>query len=83
MDIYHLSNTKTDVKKAISAFPEKCRVKGIIPAEIDLNKVIKRKAEYKANLRTNLEYLIPATMKATFADARKTSLELLKKAMGK
>lgn len=80
-DIYHLSKTKTDVQKAIGAFPEKCRAKGIIPAEIVFDKIVKRQAEYEANWRTNLEYLIPATMKVEFAEAWKTSLELLKKAM--
>ncbi|MCI0698480.1 nucleotidyl transferase AbiEii/AbiGii toxin family protein [candidate division KSB1 bacterium] len=82
-DIYQISKSMADVKKAIGAFPEKCRVKGIIPAEIDFDKVIKRQAEYEANWRTNLEYLIPATMKVTFVDAWNTSLELLKRAMGK
>lgn len=82
-DLFMLSKSNVDIEAVLKAFPKKCAAKGIVVAEIEPAKVAERRAEYEKNWQTNLEYLIPATMKAEFAGAWKTALALLKKAMSK
>jgi len=82
-DIHHVSKSNAEIERALNAFPKKCQVKGIIPADIDTDHVIRRRSEYEDNWRNNLEYLIPANMNTTFEEAWDTSIELLRKALSK
>lgn len=77
-DIYHLSTKEIHLEKVIRAFPEKCRAKGLLFAEINLEKIIARKAVYETNWRSNLEYLIPRSLKIPFETAWNVAILHLK-----
>jgi len=80
-DLHYLTRGAVDINKAMEAFPQKCAVKGLSLAAIDISRVAGRKDGYAVNWRNNLEYLIPATLKAPFEEAWDTSLQLLRRVL--
>jgi predicted nucleotidyltransferase component of viral defense system len=82
-DLYMLSKSVVDLNSALAAFLQKCAIKGISPADIDVAKVMQRRPEYESNWRNNLEYLVPVTSKAMFHEAWDIALELLTRVLEK
>jgi predicted nucleotidyltransferase component of viral defense system len=82
-DLYTLSKSGVDINSALTAFPQKCAAKDISLADIDVAKVAQRRLEYENNWRNNLEYLVPASMRASFEEAWDKSLQLLLQALEK
>lgn len=81
-DIYDIHQISQQVKyseQLRNAFEEKCIAKGIQLNEIDIDRILDRKPDYEINWKNNLDYLVPLSMKSTFADAWDTSIELLAK----
>lgn len=76
-DISMLSKSAVELDSVLVAFLQKCAVKSISPADINVAKVMQRRPEYESNWRNNLEYLVPSTSKAMFDEAWDIALELL------
>jgi len=82
-DLHFLSKSGVDIDAALHAFPQKCAAKGISYTELDTSRIEQREQEYYVNWRNSLEYLVPASMRVSFAEAWDTSLKLLSAALGK
>ena len=80
-DLWSLNKTRVDMNRALEAYREKCKVKGIIPTSKNLERLSGSRDEYESNWKYNLEYLVPADLKCSFSDAWNLSLELLTKAL--
>jgi hypothetical protein len=70
-----------EMHRALEAYPEKCKVKGINPTSKDLERLMGSRDEYVSNGKNNLEYLIPADLKCPFPEAWNLSLDSLTKAL--
>lgn len=82
-DLYMLSKSAVDINSVLASFLQKCAVKGIAPADINVAKVIQRRPEYESNWQNNLEYLVPSTSKVMFDEAWDIALKLLMRVLEK
>lgn len=80
-DLYYLVKGGVDVDKSVSAFPAKCRAKGIDSASLNTATVLERKEDYRLNWQRNLEYLVPRELKIPFEDAWSSGISSLNKAL--
>ena len=83
-DLYDLwSLNKSELRRdlVLSAFHEKCKIKGLKPTSNNLQRLGELKEEYEKNWKNNLEYLIPADLKCPFSEAWDISLNLLRKVL--
>jgi len=78
-DIHQVAQQVNFSEQLRDAFEEKCTIKGVDLKEINIDRISKRKTDYEANWKNNLEYLVPLSMKASFDEAWNTTMELLGK----
>jgi len=80
-DMWSLNKTGVRMDHALEAFPQKCMAKGLKPTSKDLERLIGCRAEYESNWRNNLDHLVPAHLKCSFAEAWDVSLALVRRAL--
>ena len=80
-DLYFLSENGANAGKATEAFPAKCKVKGINPQSIDVEKIRARKDEFRTNWESNLEYLVPVDLRIAFEKAWNVAISHLSNAV--
>jgi predicted nucleotidyltransferase component of viral defense system len=80
-DIYFLTTHGVDETQALGAVDAKFRFKGINIEAVAIEAVRARIDDFRVNWQTNLEYLLPNSLRVPFEQAWDVSLALLQRSM--
>ena len=85
-DIHSLLQVKVSINKAIQLLPEKLSIRGMKPVDLDPDRLISRKADFKLDWDRRLGVLVKSAQKTDFETAWQATvacLSLAKERLGK